>query len=118
MVASSSSLEMLKRFYGEGAAKNVVLVTTKWRNVVGSRGDEREQELREGCWRPLLDRGATIGQFEDTYDSAWRIIDSIVDNELEPIAIPLPSPADPDPDPIPRPRVRPGIWKRLFGWGG
>jgi hypothetical protein len=70
---------MLKRLCGDDAARNVVLVTTKWRNVTRSLGNEREQRLRKEWWNSLLDQGSRVARFEETRGSAWHIINLIVE---------------------------------------
>jgi len=61
---------------GNKAMKCVVLATTMWDQVPIDKGMHREEELKE-YWKPMLDGEAMLMRFENTYQSAWRIIDSI-----------------------------------------
>ena len=56
---------------------NVVIVTTMWSKVDKEEGNLREEELRRDVWTDLLRDGCTTKRFEDTYTSAWNIVDSV-----------------------------------------
>jgi len=38
---------------------------------------DREKELKETFWKDLLDEGCRVERFEDTYESAWLIVDRL-----------------------------------------
>ncbi|KIM73228.1 hypothetical protein PILCRDRAFT_15418 [Piloderma croceum F 1598] len=40
-------------------------------------GARREKELKETFWKDLLDEGCRVERFEDTYESAWLIVDRL-----------------------------------------
>lgn len=59
--------------------ENVVLATTMWGLLKDrSVGDRRQEELKEKYWRPLIACGCKTSKFDDTFESAWAIINSIV----------------------------------------
>ena len=55
------------------------MVTTKWSKVTIEEGVQREQELKADFWKDMIDTGCGTARFEDSYDSAWRIIGSLGD---------------------------------------
>jgi chromosome condensin MukBEF ATPase and DNA-binding subunit MukB len=74
-----SALKNLRMFgdvLGNKAMPNVIMVTTKWSNV-GKEGVKREQELKTHFWKDMIADGCGIARFEDSYDSAWSIIESL-----------------------------------------
>ncbi|KAF8232385.1 hypothetical protein L208DRAFT_1452237 [Tricholoma matsutake] len=75
------NLQMFAKLCGDGAIKNVVLVTTMWTKVKGDLGERREKELGEIYWRGMLDMGSRMMRFEDSCGAAWKIIDKIVDTQ-------------------------------------
>lgn len=71
---------MFAELTGPGSAKNVVLATTMW-DLLGSRingGKKREQRLKEEYWNIMVHHGAAVERFLNDSDSAWTIIDNIV----------------------------------------
>lgn len=53
---------------------NVAIVTTMWGTVVEEEGSRRENELKRDVWKRMLADGCAVERFENTYESAWRII--------------------------------------------
>jgi hypothetical protein len=62
---------------GQEAMPNVVIATTMWGEVRTENGERREKELKETFWKDLLDEGCRVERFEDTYESAWLIVDRL-----------------------------------------
>jgi hypothetical protein len=58
---------------------HVVLATTMWSDVRAEAGERREQELRKHYWKDMVAGGCRTERFEDTYESAWRIVDSLAE---------------------------------------
>jgi len=56
---------------------NVVIATTMWGEVKTEYGERREKELKDTFWKDLSDEGCRVERFEDTYESAWLIIDRL-----------------------------------------
>jgi hypothetical protein len=77
---TGSLLKNLKMFIslcGQKAMPNVVIATTMWGEVKPEYGERREKELKDTFWKDLLDEGCRVERFEDTYESAWHIIDRL-----------------------------------------
>jgi len=60
---------------GQVAAPPVILATTMWSHVPEGVGGKREEQLRVDVWKDMGFHGCKIHRFEETYESAWRIID-------------------------------------------
>ena len=67
---------------------NVIMVTTKWKKVTTEEGEQREEELKADFWRDMIADGCGTARFDDTYESAWRIIGSLVDKRQAPVLLP------------------------------
>jgi hypothetical protein len=76
--ASPKSPEMFGKLCGDEAIANVTLATTKWSKVDRAEGESREETLKETYWNKMLDRGATMARFHDKKESAWAIVDQII----------------------------------------
>jgi hypothetical protein len=68
---------MFTKLCGDEALKHVILVTTMWTRVKGDIAERRDAELQEKYWSPMLERGSQSQRFNDTFNSAWDIVDSI-----------------------------------------
>ncbi|KAI6021114.1 P-loop containing nucleoside triphosphate hydrolase protein, partial [Pisolithus marmoratus] len=69
------NLDMFNRLCGERAAERVRFVTTMWDNVRDAKvAESRVLHLEGNFWKPLIDRGARHEHFENTFESAWRIV--------------------------------------------
>jgi hypothetical protein len=90
------SFAMFTRLCGDDATRNVVLVTTQWSGtLLGQRHEpelsedwketlqqeqqHRERELSERYWKEMLQQGSKLMRFENTHESAWAIIHSVVE---------------------------------------
>ncbi|KAF9489932.1 hypothetical protein BDN71DRAFT_249534 [Pleurotus eryngii] len=62
---------------GTSAADRLVLVTTMWGCVRSDIGRRREESLKNGYWKGLIDRNAKVARFDATFESAQNIIRSI-----------------------------------------
>jgi hypothetical protein len=71
------NLRMFVSLCGQDAMPNVVIATTMWGEVKTENGERREKELKETFWKDLLDEGCRVERFEDTYESAWLIVDRL-----------------------------------------
>lgn len=60
-----------------GAAKNVTLATTKWSKTTRDEG----QKQLANKWINMLGKGSHIAPFMDTHESAWDIVNLIIENE-------------------------------------
>ncbi|KAF8147713.1 hypothetical protein B0H34DRAFT_739004 [Crassisporium funariophilum] len=60
-------------------ANHVLMTTVKWGRIQQhSRDEHREQELKTSVWKKILDRGARICRFINTQDSAWEVVDTVL----------------------------------------
>lgn len=76
------NLRMFGKLCGDSAMSKVVLVTTMWQNLLGNTdlGDEREKELKEKFWKPMIERGSEVDRLTTaTSDAAWEVIHNLID---------------------------------------
>jgi hypothetical protein len=74
---SATQLQNLHKFAklcGPQAMPNAVIATTMWDDVHESTRVRREQELRDQFWSGMLADGCRFERFENTPESAWKII--------------------------------------------
>ncbi|KIM82902.1 hypothetical protein PILCRDRAFT_820197 [Piloderma croceum F 1598] len=64
---------------GDKAMPNVIIVTTKWKNITIEHGVQREKELETRFWKDMIAAGCVTARFEGSYESAWSIIGSLDD---------------------------------------
>jgi hypothetical protein len=72
---------MFNKLCGKDAAKNIILATTKWDQVQQDVGDQREGQLAGTFWQDLIRIGSRTVRFSRTTQSAWAVVDSIVDED-------------------------------------
>ena len=82
------NLRMFANLCGDGATKNVILVTTMWDLVDANEGQRRLTQLQERYWRGMLAGGSRVAHFDRTYESAWTIVDTIVKKDEGPSSRP------------------------------
>jgi hypothetical protein len=68
-VSNRKPLGMLR-----GAVRNIVVATTKWRDPAKGVESKREDQL-SSKWQ------LTLRRFDKSADSAWRIVDHILENK-------------------------------------
>jgi hypothetical protein len=78
---SRKNLTMFNKLCGDTALKNVILATTKWDGIEPSVGLRREQQLYDTYWKKMLIQGSKMARFIHTYESAWAIIDLILNKD-------------------------------------
>ena len=88
---SNRNLKMFKKLCGEDALKNAIVVTTRWddipekdREAMGKREDEL-MKTQGKFFEPLIAAGSQYLRHDNTYGSARRIMNQLVDND--PIAL-------------------------------
>lgn len=82
------NLRMFGELCGDRAAHKVVLVTTMWDKIDPVVGERRQSELEHRYFHELLQRGATVMRFNNTYRSAWEIMDAVfAESEREAVLI-------------------------------
>ncbi|GLB39688.1 putative 50S ribosome-binding GTPase [Lyophyllum shimeji] len=77
------SLDMIKSLCGPGAAQNVILATTKWRDVSREVGERREAELKGDYWQAMIKLGSTMCQFDETPQSARNVLNHILKKHMQ-----------------------------------
>ena len=76
--APHRNLRMFSQLCGDQGVKKVILVTTMWDKVKISTGAQREHDLRLNYWKGMMEKGASVARFRNTQQTAWKIIDIIV----------------------------------------
>jgi len=73
------NLRMFSELCGDQGVKKVILVTTMWDKLARkSVGAQREHDLRLKYWRVMMEKGALVARFRNTPQTAWKIIDMII----------------------------------------
>ncbi|KAL4077511.1 hypothetical protein J3A83DRAFT_4155681, partial [Scleroderma citrinum] len=72
--AELTSLGIFAALCGVEVAGQVRLVTTMWDEVDVGSAQETEDAIKGGPWELLLDAGCRCERFDNTRESAWRII--------------------------------------------
>lgn len=75
------NLEMFATLCGHKAMPSVIIATTMWGEVRKENGERREQELKRDFWKGMVADGCRTERFEDTYESAWRIIGNLAEKD-------------------------------------
>ena len=70
---------MLEELCGKNPFQNVILTTTMWDEVDEKTGEDRERELKINYWRTMLGRGSTTSRFMRTRESAFNLIDPLIE---------------------------------------
>ena len=73
------NLRMFEELCGKNAFQNVILTTTMWDEVDEETGENRERELKTEYWRSMLERNSTTSRFLRTRESAFDLIDPLID---------------------------------------
>ena len=71
---------MFERLCGKVALQNVIITTTMWNKLDATLESQWEIELKKG-WEVMLSRGSTSNRFRNTSDSAWDILDNLLDRK-------------------------------------
>jgi len=70
---------MFAELTGPRSAKNVVLATTMWDKLPEfNDGDDWEKGSKKEYWNAMIHHGAAVERFFNTSDSAWSIVDNVV----------------------------------------
>jgi hypothetical protein len=76
--SAMKNLRLFSSLCGQKAMPHVVIVTTMWGKVNREEADEREDLLKREVWKEMLGDGCKLARFEDTYESAWNIVGSLM----------------------------------------
>ena len=77
--ATHKNLTVFQKLCGDDTFRSVILGTTNWGDVSKEVGDMRIQHLRDNYWWDMLDRGSKVFKFGDSSESAWTMVNSIVE---------------------------------------
>ncbi|KAI6132359.1 P-loop containing nucleoside triphosphate hydrolase protein [Pisolithus croceorrhizus] len=75
------NLDLFSQLCGDGAAQRVRLVTTMWDNQKPENKAiwrKRASQLQGNFWKPLIDLGARHRQFFNNQESAWDIVNELL----------------------------------------
>ena len=74
------NLLMFGELTGCKGTKNVLLATTMWDRLHSKfdDGGKREEGLKKEYWKVMIHHGAGVERFLNTSDSAWSIVDNVV----------------------------------------
>jgi hypothetical protein len=72
-------LRMFGDFCGVKAAPNIIFATTMWSRVAEDEESQRETQLKKEYWNWFLNNGSGTARFLNTVDSAWSIVDSMIE---------------------------------------
>ena len=81
------NLRMFEQLCGKNAFHNVILTTTMWDEVDERTGEERERELKTNYWRTMLERRSTTSRFLRTRESAFNLIDPLIEAANKKISV-------------------------------
>ncbi|KAJ2915651.1 hypothetical protein MD484_g4773, partial [Candolleomyces efflorescens] len=82
-----NSYDLFRQMCGKDALNRVVLATTHWEGIDPEIGKEREEDLVNEFWAEALANGATYRRLQIPECDAGDIIEHILMNQFEPIAI-------------------------------
>ncbi|KAI6039155.1 hypothetical protein EDC04DRAFT_1788937 [Pisolithus marmoratus] len=72
---------ILLKMCGEGAIDRLRLVTTMWDDPSSPEATEAEHALKEKYAKSLLDAGSGYERFDNTPESAWKIVEGLGDKK-------------------------------------
>jgi hypothetical protein len=75
---AKKNLRMFRELCGEKTLANVVIVTTNWSRVGKEEGEDRENELRKGFFKPLVEEGARMFRHDNSVKGALTILSSLL----------------------------------------
>jgi len=84
---SIRNMRTFRKLCGEGALRNVVVVTTRWDDVLEADREamgRREKELMETegkFFEPLIAAGGRFFRHDNTFESASRVMEKVSDND-------------------------------------
>jgi len=71
---------MFEKLCGKHALGNIILTTTMWDKIDETTGQEREKELKGQYWKSMIKLGSTTIRYRNTKDSAWEILDKVLES--------------------------------------
>ncbi|KAF4614587.1 hypothetical protein D9613_003446 [Agrocybe pediades] len=77
-LAERRAFHLLNHMCGNAALGKVIFGTTNWTRISRKTGEDKEQELKDAHWDPMLQMGARYKRFEDSYESALSFIKMVI----------------------------------------
>jgi len=81
------NLKMFQELCGPDAFSRIILTTTMWDEVEIPVGEQREKELKEKYWKPMMDLKSKTERYHNSHESAWEILRPVVESVSENQAI-------------------------------
>jgi chromosome segregation ATPase len=75
------NFRMFRELCGEKTLKNVILMTNMWGRVTLQQGADREQQLKDDCFKAAIEKGAHICRHYNTPESARKILRTVLENK-------------------------------------
>ena len=72
------NIETFQRLCGQQALSRIVIGTTKWSRIERELAESHSLELQDVHWKSLTDKGARVVRFEDSTESAWSFVDTLI----------------------------------------
>jgi len=72
-----------ERLCREDLTKKIVLATTMWSHVDEAKGRRRQAGLRVNYWKTMVARGSEVVRFNDTQESAWEIVNLLLEGKAD-----------------------------------
>ncbi|KAF1995328.1 P-loop containing nucleoside triphosphate hydrolase protein [Amniculicola lignicola CBS 123094] len=79
--AAVKTFEIFKKICGETALNNVLLVTSRWKEVNPTTGAERERQLKEKFWAYMLGHGSNMSRFHGDRPSAVSLVSQLLQKD-------------------------------------
>ncbi|KAF2034235.1 P-loop containing nucleoside triphosphate hydrolase protein, partial [Setomelanomma holmii] len=76
--SSVKTFEIFRKICGETALENVLLVTSRWHEIDGSTGADRERQLKDKFWVYMLGHGSNISRFHGDRPSAVSLVSQLL----------------------------------------
>lgn len=76
------NLRAFENLRGVDGCRKIMLVTTMWQDVDETVGNTREASLRDNEWADMTKGGSRIVRFDKTRDSAWCILNDLLECTL------------------------------------
>jgi chromosome condensin MukBEF ATPase and DNA-binding subunit MukB len=82
------NLQVFTTLCGQKAMPNVVITTTMWGEARRESAERREAELKREFWKDMVDDGCRIERFQDSYQSAWKVIGKLSNKDSAKVLLP------------------------------
>ncbi|KAF9043922.1 P-loop containing nucleoside triphosphate hydrolase protein [Panaeolus papilionaceus] len=77
------NLHSFEKLVGRESLQKVILVSTMWDEIEEDLGSAREKDLKDNYWNYMISRGAGISRFKGDKQSAFELIQPLMDKANE-----------------------------------